>query len=63
MKKTDVFEHFKSAKNIARALNIYPQAVHQWTDIVPKARAFELFIKSNGSIPIKEDDYAEEPFA
>ena len=50
MKKSDAIEHFGSASNVAKALNIHPAAVYQWPEIVPLRRAYELEIITNGEL-------------
>ena len=38
-----VIKHFGGVKALARALNVYPQAVYQWKSRgVPQARQYEI---------------------
>lgn len=42
MKTSDAIRHFKSKANLARALGITRQSIHDWGDQVPPRRAYEL---------------------
>lgn len=58
MRKKDVLEFYEdSIKEVCQVLNIYPQAFAYWKDVIPKARAYELYVKSEGKIPLREKDY------
>lgn len=50
MKKTDAIKYFGNKANIAKALNIEPQAVYQWGEYVPKGRAFEIELMTKGKL-------------
>lgn len=38
----DAVQFFESAANLARALNIRPQAITSWGEFVPELRAYQL---------------------
>ena len=38
----DAVQFFESSANLARALNIQPQAITSWGDYVPELRAYQL---------------------
>lgn len=42
MKKTDAINYYGSAKAVAAALQIWPQAVYKWGEYVPARAAREL---------------------
>jgi len=45
-------------KIIGAELGITAAAVWMWPEVVPKSRAFELYVWSGGNIPLNESDYA-----
>lgn len=42
MKTEDAIKAFGSAKALADALGIWPQAVYAWGDTVPELRAYQI---------------------
>lgn len=53
MYKNDVINHFAGNMSaVARFLGISHQAVVKWPDIVPKARAFELQVRTAGALQV-----------
>lgn len=42
MKKVDAIKYFGSPTKVAKVLGIYPAAVYQWGEDVPRLRAFEI---------------------
>jgi len=72
MKKADVFKYYRKRRGsslsdrqvalfIARDLGLHPQAIWEWGAVIPKGRAYEIFTKSGGRIPLKAKDYGEVP--
>lgn len=50
----DVEDYFGGVPALAKALNIKPQSIYQWSGVVPRARAFELEHITNGEIKANE---------
>ncbi len=62
MRTKDVLTFFgDDIKKLCQFLDIYPQAFAYWKEVVPKARAYELFVKTEGKIPLREGDYKGAP--
>ncbi len=47
---TDVVAHFGNESDLARALEVKPQAVYQWAGVVPRGRAFEIEVLTQGKM-------------
>jgi DNA-binding transcriptional regulator YdaS (Cro superfamily) len=50
VKTQDAIEHFKSARQLAKALGIWPTAISQWGEKVPPRRAYEIERLTNGAL-------------
>jgi len=50
MKKEDAIKHFGSQSKLAQALGINKQAVHQWPEIVPIGRQYQIEVITNGEL-------------
>lgn len=57
MLKQDVLDHFETASNIARALNISPAAVSKWGAVVPYFSARELQRVTDGKLRVRDELY------
>jgi hypothetical protein len=57
MLKKDVLDHFKSASNIARAIDCSPAAVCKWGPIVPKLSAEEIQRITGGALRVQDQFY------
>lgn len=53
MKKQDAIKHFGSQSELARALGINKQAVHQWPDDIPIGRAYQIEVITNGKLKVE----------
>lgn len=53
MKTADAIKHYGSIKALAVALDIWPHTIARWGDTVPKARQYELEVKTNGTLKAK----------
>ena len=56
MKKTDVINHFRSAAELAKKLNISEAAISQWGETIPQGRAYQIEVLTAGKLkagPIK----------
>jgi len=54
MTTQDAIEHFGGIKQLAQALDIYPQAIYQWGERPPLARQYEIEIKTKGALQADE---------
>lgn len=50
MKTSVAVAHFKSRQAVADALGLCKQAIHQWGEIVPPRRAYELERITGGAL-------------
>ena len=55
MKTKKAIEHFGSVKKLAEFLDIWPHVIYRWGEDVPKARAYELEVRTKGTLKVKED--------
>jgi hypothetical protein len=53
MKTADAIRHFGSVRALAEAIQVNRQAIYQWGESVPKARRYELFLKSGGALAVE----------
>ena len=54
MKTQTAIKHFGSVKKLAKFLDIWPHVIYRWGDEVPKARAYELEVKTKGELKAEE---------
>lgn len=59
MKKTDVLAYFGSATKTAVALNISDAAISKWGDVIPRARAMEIALFTEGKLKYVKSHYYE----
>lgn len=57
MLTSEVIEHFGGVKQVADALEIWPQAVYQWGDIVPESSAYKIEVITDGALKVVGSDY------
>lgn len=57
MLKKDVIDHFKSASNVARALEVSPAAIWKWKAIVPYFSAIEIQRITGGALRVQDKFY------
>lgn len=57
MRTSEVIEHFGGVKQVADALEIWPQAVYQWGDIVPESSAYKIEVITDGALKVMGSDY------
>ena len=50
MKKTDAINYFGSANVLAKKLNVSKSAVSQWSETIPRLRAFEIERLTKGKL-------------
>lgn len=63
MKTEDALKHFGGVRQVATALGISPAAVYQWGVRVPKSRAFELEVLTQGALKAPRASEAREAAA
>lgn len=59
MKTADAIKFYGTKAALARALGIKPPSIHDWGDLVPKGRAYELQDLTDGALQV--DRAAYEP--
>lgn len=52
MKTKDVIEHFGDVKTLAARLNVTPQAIYQWGEIVPNGRDYQIQVITDGVLHV-----------
>lgn len=50
MTKQDAIDYYGGPLQLARALEIWPQAVYQWGRYPPMAKQYELQVKTDGKL-------------
>lgn len=50
MKTKDAVEYFGGVRELAHFLNIWPNNVSRWGEYVPKARAYEIEVRTKGKL-------------
>lgn len=53
MKTKDAIDYYGSVKALAAELGIWPHVIYRWGDTVPKARQYELEVKTKGALKAK----------
>ena len=46
----ELLKYYKTYAAAARAINVTPPALHQWGFIIPKGRAYEYEVITNGKL-------------
>lgn len=59
MKTREAVQYFGGVKKLADALGIWPHNISRWGDDVPKARAFELEVKTGGKLRAEDENTVE----
>lgn len=57
MRTSEVIEYFGGVKQVADALEIWPQAVYQWGDIVPESSAYKIEVITDGALKVMGSYY------
>lgn len=50
MKTREAIEYFGSVKALADALGCWPHVIYRWGDHPPKARQYEIEVKTGGKL-------------
>ena len=56
MKTEDAIKYFGGVKQLADALDIWPQVIYRWGDRPPQSRQYELEVKTKGQL---KSDYTK----
>jgi hypothetical protein len=55
MTTKQAIEHYGGIKNLADALGMWPHVIYRWGDHPPKARQYELQVKTNGKLKAQKN--------
>ena len=61
MKTEEAIRHYGSRRELAGALGITTQAVHDWGDEVPELRAYQLQVLTDGALHARADSAEKTP--
>lgn len=61
MKKKDAIDHFGGANKLAQALGCKPQAISQWSDLVPQGRAYQIEVLTGGKLKAGSRSTSQQP--
>ncbi|WP_421238510.1 Cro/CI family transcriptional regulator [Aeromonas enteropelogenes] len=61
MKKKDAIDHFGGTNKLAQALGCKPQAISQWSDFVPKGRAYQIEVLTGGKLKADSRSTPQQP--
>jgi len=56
MKTSEAIEYYGSAKALADAIGIWPHVIYRWKEYPPKARQYELEVKTNGKLKAERQE-------
>jgi hypothetical protein len=56
MTTKEAIEHYGSIKKLADELSMWPHVIYRWGDHPPKARQYELEVKSKGKLKAEKND-------
>ena len=57
MKKQNFLNHFDTIRDAANFLDVDTSTIYAWPEIVPKGRAYEIFVRLDGKVPLESEDY------
>ncbi|MGY3909641.1 Cro/CI family transcriptional regulator [Aeromonas piscicola] len=61
MQKHDVLEHFGSITAIAKAIGISHAAVSKWDETIPKGRAYQIEVLTDGKLKADSRSVPPQP--
>ncbi|MGY3888003.1 Cro/CI family transcriptional regulator [Aeromonas aquatica] len=61
MKKKDAIDHFCGDHKLAQALGCKPQAISQWSDLVPQGRAYQIEVLTGGKLKADPSISPQQP--
>lgn len=56
MKTAEAIKHYGGTKQLAEALGIWPHVIYRWGSHPPKARQYELEVKSGGKLKVSDHE-------
>jgi len=56
VKTKDAIKHYGSIRALAAALDMWPHSIYRWGEYVPRARQYELEIKTGGKLKAGDRD-------
>ena len=56
MKKQDVLNHFGGVAKTAKALGIAQPSVCKWGEKIPKGRAYQIEVMTNGELKAEKEE-------
>ena len=62
MKTQEAISHFGDVKALAEAMDCWPHVIYRWGAFPPRARQYEIQVKSGGAL-IAESEKRAEPEA
>jgi len=54
MTTKEAINHYGGVKQLAEALGIWPHVIYRWGDTPPKARQYELEVKTGGALRVED---------
>ena len=60
MKTAHFLDHMGGMKAAARFLDVHPSSIYAWGKIVPKGRAFEIYVRTEFKVPLNPQDYDQQ---
>ncbi|HHQ4900483.1 MAG: Cro/CI family transcriptional regulator [Aeromonas sobria] len=61
MRKKDAISYFGSAAELARSLNISEPAVSRWGETIPKGRAYQIEVLTDGKLKADSHSASQQP--
>ena len=52
MTTQDAIDYYGGIKELAAALDVWPQVIYRWGDYPPRARQYELQVKTQGALKV-----------
>jgi hypothetical protein len=57
MKTKEFINHIGGVKAACRFLDVHPSSIYAWGEVVPKSRAYEIFVRTDFRVPLEKEDY------
>lgn len=55
MTTQQAIDHYGGIKELAAALGIWPHVIYRWGNVPPKARQYEIEVKTNGALKVSQE--------
>lgn len=56
MTTKEAIDHYGSIKKLADSLGIWPHVIYRWGDTPPRARQYELEVRTKGALKAEPND-------